>query len=428
MNKTELLALRKKAIPRGVFNLSDCIVESAKGAIIKDIDGSEWIDFSGGIGVLNAGHCHEKVVNAIKEQVDKLIHSCFHVSMYEGYIKLADKLNQITPGDFKKKTMLANSGAEAVDNAIKIARQFTGRPGILCFDNAFHGRTYMGMSLTSKVTPYKKGFGPLINDIYRIPFPNAYRLSENNQAKANIIALDALKKTFKDTCDPETIAAIIYEPIQGEGGFIHADEAFYRELRQLTESYGILTIIDEIQTGFGRTGKMFASEYFNIDFDIIILAKSMASGMPISAITGKDEIMDASQIGGLGGTYGGNPLACAAALATIEVLEENLLDRANAIGEKIHATFKRFEKDSPYVGNVRGVGAMMAFELVEDKESKKPATDLTTKLTSYCRENKLSMITAGTYSNVVRILVPFTVSDDILERGLDIIEKGLKKL
>jgi len=286
----------------------------------------------------------------------------------------------------------------------------------------------MGMSLTSKVTPYKKGFGPLMNDIYRIPFPNAYRLSKNNQAKANIIALNALKKMFKDTCDPETIAAIIYEPIQGEGGFIHADEAFYRELRQLTESYGILTIIDEIQTGFGRTGKMFASEYFKIDFDIIILAKSMASGMPISAITGKDKIMDASQIGGLGGTYGGNPLACAAALATIEVLEENLLARANAIGEKIHATFKRFEKDSPYVGNVRGVGAMMAFELVEDKESKKPATDLTTKLASYCRENKLSMITAGTYSNVVRILVPFTVSDDILERGLDIIEKGLKKL
>ncbi len=294
MNKQELLTLRKNAIPQGVFNLSDCIVESAKGAIIRDIDGSEWIDFAGGIGVLNAGHCHDKVVSAIKEQADKLIYSCFHVSMYEGYIKLADKLNQITPGNFQKKTMLANSGAEAVENAIKIARRFTSRSGILCFDNAFHGRTHICMSLTSKVDPCKKGYGPLLNDIYRIPFPNAYRLSEGDQAKANEISLDALRKSFKDTVDPESIAAVIYEPIQGEGGFIHADAAFYNELRALTQSYGILTIIDEIQSGFGRTGEMFAADCFDIDYDIITLSKSIASGMPISAVTGRSDIMDAS--------------------------------------------------------------------------------------------------------------------------------------
>jgi len=324
--------------------------------------------------------------------------------------------------------MLANSGAEAVENAIKIARRFTGRSGILCFDNAFHGRTHMGMSLTSKIAPYKKGFGPFLNNIYRIPFPYAYRLSDDNQAKANEIALDALRKSFKDTVDPESIATIIYEPIQGEGGFIHADAAFYSELRGLTQSYGILTIIDEIQSGFGRTGEMFAADCFDIDYDIITLAKSMASGMPISAITGRDNIMDASQVGGLGGTYGGNPLACAAALATIEILENGLLDRAKIIGKKIFDAFKKFEQQSPYVGEVRGLGAMLAFELVTDKKSKTPAADLTTKLANYCCEHKLSMITAGTYSNVVRVLVPFTVTDDTLEKGLTIIESGLKTL
>ncbi len=428
MNKQELLALRKKAIPQGVFNLNDCVVESAKGAIIKDMDGSEWIDFSGGIGVLNAGHCHDKVVEAIKEQADKLIHSCFHVSMYEGYIKLADKLNQITPGNFQKKTMLANSGAEAVENAIKIARRFTGRPGILCFDNAFHGRTHLGMSLTSKISPYKKGFGPLLNDIYRIPFPDAYRLSGGDQARADKIALDALIKAFNDTFDPESIAAIIYEPIQGEGGFIHADTAFYHELRTLTQSYGILTIIDEVQSGFGRTGEMFAADYFDIDYDIITLAKSIASGMPISAITGRTEMMDASQVGGLGGTYGGNPLACAAALATIEVLEEGLLERGREIGEKIYTEFKKFERQSPYIGNVRGVGAMVAFELVTDKTSKTPATEIAGKFFNYCRDHRLSMIGAGTHSNVVRVLVPFSVSNETLEIGLTIIKKGLQSL
>ncbi len=428
MNKKELLALRKEAIPQGVFNLSDSMVESAKGALIKDMDGSEWIDFAGGIGALNVGHCHAEVVSAIKDQADKLIHSCFHVSMYEGYIKLADKLNQITPGTFTKKTMLANSGSEAVENAIKIARRYTSRPGILCFDNAFHGRTHMGMSLTSKVDPYKKGFGPLLNDIYRIPFPNAYRLSNGDQARANVISLEALRKCFKDTVDPESIAAIIYEPIQGEGGFIHADAAFYSELRALTKSYGILTIIDEVQCGFGRTGEMFAADSLSIDYDIMIMAKSMASGMPISAITGRSAIMDASQVGALGGTYGGNPLACAAALATIDILENGLLAQGKRIGEKIYTAFKKMEAQSPYIGDVRGIGAMLAFELIEDRESKIPATELTAKLAQYCRKHKLSMITAGTYSNVVRVLVPFTVDDKTLEKGLAIIEEGLKTL
>ncbi|MFY0624901.1 MAG: 4-aminobutyrate--2-oxoglutarate transaminase [Reichenbachiella sp.] len=428
MNKADLLELRKNAVPQGVFNLSDCIVESAQGAVIKDMDGSEWIDFSGGIGVVNTGHCHPAVVEAIKEQADRLIHSCFHVSMYDGYILLADKLNQITPGRFEKKTMLANSGAEAVENAIKIARRYTGRSGILCFDNAFHGRTYTGMSLTSKINPYKKGFGPFMNDVYRIPFPNAYRLADGDQSKANEISLKALKKCFVDTVDPVSIAAIIYEPIQGEGGFIHADKAFYQELRSLTQAHGILSIVDEVQSGFGRTGQMFASDVFEIDYDLMTMAKSMASGMPLSAVTGRSEIMDKPQIGGIGGTYGGNPLACAAALATIKLLEDGMLEKSVRIGEKIYESFCKMKEQCELIGEVRGVGAMLAFEMVTDRQTKEPATQLTAQLMAYCRQHKLSMITAGTNSNVIRILVPFTVDDESLQKGLSIIEKGLMEL
>lgn len=426
---TELTELRKKAIPQAVFQTSPCVIDHASGATLIDVDGQEWIDFAGGIGVVNAGHCPPSVVEAIKNQADKFLHACFHVSMYEGYIRLAEKMNRITPGDFEKKSFFANSGAEAVENAVKIARKFTGRPAVLCFENAFHGRTMMGMSLTSKTMPYKSGFGPFVPEIYRVPFPYAYRMADGNQAQANEMALKAIKLAFKNRVDPESVAAIIFEPVLGEGGFVPADEAFFKELRALTQSHGILTICDEIQTGFGRCGALFASEIFKIESDIILSAKSMASGLPISSITGRADVMDASQIGGLGGTFGGNPLACAAALATIELFETgDILEKARETGRFIKETFAGFKERYDCIGDVRGVGAMIGMELVEDRQSKEPSPTKTAALSAHCNQHRLSMLSAGTFSNVVRVLSPLVIKREQLERGLGIIEEGLKKL
>ncbi len=425
----ELKQLRDKAIPKAVFQVSPCVADHAKGSTIIDVDGNEWLDFSGGIGVLNAGHCPEKVVAAVKAQADKFLHTCFHVSIFEDYIKLAVKLNEITPGNFEKKTFFANSGAEAVENGIKIARKATGRPGILCFRDAFHGRTLMGMTLTSKVAPYKEGYGPFAPEIYRVPYPYAYRLADGDQKKANQIVLDEIKTAFKNMVDPNNIAAVIFEPVLGEGGFVPGNEAFFKELRELTQKYGILTICDEIQSGFGRTGEMYAADVLNIDYDIILSAKSMASGMPISAITGRTEIMDESQIGGLGGTYGGNPLAVAAALATIELFQESdLMDQAKETGKIITDAFLRYKEKFPIVGDVRGLGAMVGLELVTDRNTKEPAAEQTKALAAYCISKRLSVITAGTYGNVMRILSPLNIDRAKLDEGLAIIEAGLESI
>ncbi len=425
----ELTELRKKAIPEAVFQTTPCVMERASGATIVDVDGNEWIDFAGGIGVLNSGHCAPSVVEAIKEQANKFLHACIHVSLFESYIRLADKMNQITPGDYEKKSFFSNSGAEAVENAIKITRKYTGRPAIICFENAFHGRTLLGMSLTSKTMPYKSGYGPFAPEVYRVPFPYAYRMADGDQQKANEMALESIKLAFKNRVDPESVAAIIFEPVLGEGGFVPADESFFKELRALTKQYGILSICDEIQSGFGRCGALYASNIFNIDSDIILSAKSMASGMPISAITGRAEIMDASQIGGLGGTYGGNPLACAAALATIELFENSdILEKARETGRIVREAFEALQEKYDCIGDVRGVGAMIGMELVEDRVSKEPSPAKTSKLSAYCSQHYLSTLSAGTFSNVIRVLSPLTIEEQQLKKGLGIIEAGFKTL
>ncbi|MFH2132901.1 MAG: aminotransferase class III-fold pyridoxal phosphate-dependent enzyme, partial [bacterium] len=354
---------------------------------------------------------------------------CFHVSMYESYIRLADKMNRITPGTFAKKTFFANSGAEAVENGVKVAKKYTGRTALLCFQDAFHGRTLMGMSLTSKVMPYKSGYGPFAPEVYRVPFPYAYRMSGGDQKKANRMVLDEIKTAFKTLVDPQTIAAIVFEPVLGEGGFVTADADFFKALRELTQQHGILTVCDEIQSGFGRTGTLFASEQLGIDYDIILTAKSLASGLPLSGITGRAEMMDASQVGGLGGTYGGNPLACAAALATIDLFENgNLLQQAVETGRIVTERFKAFQKTYPVIGDVRSLGAMAAMELVLDHTTLEPATDKVKQLMAYCSSKRLSLISAGTYGNVIRILSPLGIERDKLEAGLAIMEEGLKSL
>ncbi|MEC8009982.1 MAG: 4-aminobutyrate--2-oxoglutarate transaminase [Pseudomonadota bacterium] len=421
-----IIERRQNALPRGVGQITQCVADHASKGQITDVEGERWIDFAGGIGTLNAGHCPPSVVEAIQAQAAKLIHTCIHVATYEPYIALAEKLNAITPGSFAKKSMLLNSGAEAVENAIKIAKHATGRNGIVCFDNSFHGRTYLGMSLTSKVEPYKKGFGSPANEIHRVPFPFAYRLADGDQKKANQMALNAIKEAFINRFDPSQIAAIIFEPVLGEGGFISADAEFYAELRQVTQSYGILTICDEIQTGFGRTGHFYAAEHFKIDYDMIISAKSLGSGMPISAVTGRAEVMDSPQPGGLGGTYGGNPVSCAAALATIDLFETtDLFEKGQKQATVVRNALLDMAEKYDIIGDVRGVGSMLALEIVSDKETKKASKALTNEIVQYCLGQKLLVLTAGTQGNVIRLLAPLVMDEDMMESGLQILDKAI---
>ncbi len=413
MKKNEdLLEMRNKYVPQAVYNTIPSFIEKAKCAIMTDIEGFEMIDFAGGIGTVNVGHCHPKVVNAIKDQADKYIHTCFHVAMYEPYIELAKKLCEITPGDFPKMAFFANSGAEAVENAIKIARYYTKRSGIITFENAFHGRTLLGMSLTSKVKPYKLGFGPFAPEIYRIPYGDA-----------------KLFETFLiDHIAPESVAAIIAEPIQGEGGFITPPPEFFPKIVEICQENGILFIADEIQTGMGRTGKMFAIEHWNVVPDIILLAKSLAAGLPLSAIIGRKEIMDSPHIGGLGGTYNGNPVACRAALAVLDVFkEDNLLHKAEILGQKLIKQLKMWQQNFKIVGNIHGIGSMLAFEII-DPETKKPDKEKAKELISLCYKKGLVILTCGKYGNTIRLLMPLVINNEVLEKGLKIIEKNLQLL
>jgi len=424
------LSRRQRQVPQAPFNVTTAFIQSAKGAVMIDVDGRELIDFAGGIGVNNVGHCHPKVVAAIKAQADQFIHTCFHVAMYDTYVDLAEKLNALAPGDFAKMTMFTNSGAESVENAVKLARYVKKRPAIICFENAFHGRTYMAMSLTSKIKPYKLGFEPFVPEVYRMPFAYCYRCPFGlKYPGCGTACADYLEDFFIDHVAPEATAAVIAEPIQGEGGFITPPPEYFSKLHAICRKYDIALIIDEVQTGSGRTGTFFAIEHWGVAPDIITLAKSLGGGMPLGAVIGRKDMMEAVHVGGLGGTFAGNPVSCKAALAVLEILfEDGLLKQAVTLGEKIAVRFKDLFERHEIIGEIRGRGPMMAMELVEDRETKKPATQAAKKLVQRCFENGLVLISCGNYGNVIRTLMPLVITDAQLERGFGILEDGLKEI
>jgi 4-aminobutyrate aminotransferase/(S)-3-amino-2-methylpropionate transaminase len=418
-----LMARREAAIPRGPSNATPLFAASANGAVIEDVDGNCYIDFAGGIGCLNIGHRSPRVMSAIREQLEKHLHLCFAVTPYESYIAVAEKLNLLAPGNFAKKTILLNSGAEAIENSIKIARAYTKRPAVICFEDAFHGRTLLAMSLTSKTHPYKAGFEPFASDIYRIPFAYPYR--GETGATAEMFA-HYLEDAFKRRVAAESVAAVIAEPVLGEGGFIIPPHDYFQLLQTICRKHGILFIADEVQSGFARTGKWFASEHFGIEPDLITMAKSLGGGMPIAAVTGRAEIMDAPGVGALGGTYCGHPVSCAAALAGIETIEKDgLLARSTAIGKKFEQRARGWQKKWPLVGDVRGLGGMCAIELVRNAQTREPADSETKEIAKYCYEHGLITITAGTFNNVIRILVPLVITDEQFDEGLNVVEAAL---
>jgi 4-aminobutyrate aminotransferase / (S)-3-amino-2-methylpropionate transaminase / 5-aminovalerate transaminase len=418
-----LMARREAAVPRGPYNSTPVFMASAEGAMLEDVDGNRYLDFAGGIGCLNVGHNSPRVMSALRNQLAKHLHLCFAVTPYESYIALAEKLNALTPGKSPKKTFIVNTGAEAVENAIKIARAYTRRPAVICFEDAFHGRTLLAMTLTSKTHPYKAGFEPFASDVYRIPFAYPYRGEKG--ATAETFA-HHLENAFKRTVAPESVAAVIAEPVLGEGGFVVPPKEYFALLQKICRQHGILFIADEVQSGFARTGKWFASEHFGVEPDLIAMAKSLGGGMPIAAVTGRAEIMDAPGVGALGGTFCGHPLSCAAALAAIETIEkENLLSRSAAIGRRFEERARAWQKKWPLVGDVRGLGGMCAMELVRDAATREPAAAETKEVARFCYEHGLITITAGTFNNVIRILVPLVVTDEQFDEGLGVIESAL---
>ncbi|ACN16934.1 GabT [Desulforapulum autotrophicum HRM2] len=422
--------LRNKNVPQGPANITPAYIAKASGATMTDLEGKEYIDFAGGIGVNNVGHAHPKVVAAIKDQADKFIHTCFHVGMYESYVDLAAKLNELVPGDFPKMTMFANAGAEAVENAVKIARYATKRPAVIAMENGFHGRTLLTMSLTSKVKPYKFGFGPFAPEVYRIPYAYCYRCPFGlKYPNCGVACADYLEDFFISNVAAESTAAIIAEPIQGEGGFVTPPPEYFPKLAAICKKYGIALIIDEVQSGAGRTGKFLAIEHWNVEPDIVTMAKSLGGGMPLSAITGRKEFMEAPHIGGLGGTYSGNPISCAAALAVLEILfEDKLLERSRELGEILQKRFSDLQSKFEIIGEVRGKGPMLGMELVKDRETKEPATELTKKLTQICFDKGLILLSCGNFGNVIRTLMPFVITDAQLDKGLSILEESLHEL
>jgi 4-aminobutyrate aminotransferase/(S)-3-amino-2-methylpropionate transaminase len=426
--KSQALSERRaKAVPRGLSHGTPIYVAKAQDAWFEDVDGNRYIDFAGGIGCANAGHRQQPVVEAITAQLDNFLHMCVQVTPYESYVKLAERMNEVTPGKFAKKTLFVNSGAEAVENAVKIARAYTKRPAIIAFEDAFHGRTMMTLALTSKTHPYKAGFAPFPGEVHRVPFAYCYRCSYNlKYPSCDLYCARHLEDAFKRVVANEEVAAVIAEPVMGEGGFIAPPPDYFKVLIELCHKHGILFIADEVQSGFGRTGRMFASEHYGIEPDLIVTAKSLGGGLPLAAVTGRTEIMDAPGPGGLGGTFAGNPLSCAAALATLDLFEKtNLLTRANELGDRFQHRAREWQRRWPIVGDVRGLGGMQAIELVKSQESKTPATDETKQITQYCYEHGLITITAGSYSNVIRILVPLVATNEQIDEGLDVLESAL---
>lgn len=425
-----LLERRLARVPRGVFNTTPIFVDRAEGALVTDVDGNTFIDFAGAIGTLNVGHCPPEVVQALHEQVDRFLHTSFHVAMYESYIELAEKLAALTPGTFEKKALFFNSGAEAVENAVKIARRYTGRPAIVSFTRGFHGRTLLGMSLTSKVKPYKFKMGPFAPMIFQAPYPYMYRRPDGmSEEEYTDLMIAQLHEFFSTEVSPHEVAAVIFEPVQGEGGFIVPPKRFVSALREICDQYQILIIADEIQTGFARTGRWFASEHFEIEPDLVTVSKSLGAGLPISGVVGRAEVMDANEPGELGSTYGGSPLGCMAALKVIEIIKrDNLVEKAKLQGRQFLARFARWKEQYKVIGDVRGLGAMVAVELVCNRETKEPAKEETERIIQECLWRGLLLMRGGLYSNVIRILCPLVASLEQVEEGLDVMEEGLAKV
>jgi 4-aminobutyrate aminotransferase/(S)-3-amino-2-methylpropionate transaminase len=422
-SNTDLHRRRTSAVPRGVSNSLAVYVDHAKNAELWDVEGRRYIDFASGISVLNVGHLHPRVVAAVQQQMQQVAHACFQVTPYESYIALAERLNALAPGSTPKKSILFSTGAEAVENAVKIARYHTRRSAVIAFNGAFHGRTLATMTLTGKVNPYKAGFGPMLPDVFHVPFPMAYH------GVTPAMSLAAIEQLFKADVDPARVAAIIIEPVQGEGGFYVAPPEFLRSLRALCDRHGMLLIADEIQCGTARTGRMFAIEHAGVEPDLMTVAKSIAGGLPLSAVVGKAEIMDAPPPGGLGGTYAGSPVACAAALAVLDVIaEERLIERAQQLGVKLSTRLKTLQTKYAAIGDVRGLGAMVAIELVKNGNAEQPDADLTRALVQAAARHGLIILSCGVNGNVIRFLTPLTISDALLAEGLDRLDAALAEV
>lgn len=424
----EVVKRREAATSRGAAKLTQLSIESAEGVVVHDVDGNTLLDFAGGIGVLAIGHCPPQVVDALKAQAEKLIHMCAIVSTYEPFVEVAELLNEVTPGDFAKKTVLLNSGAEAVEAAVKIARAHTKRQAVIVFEGAYHGRTNLTMAMTSKYALFKKGFGPFASEVYRLPFPNVYRTPMGMSEEEYIeYSISQLENALVAQVDPEAVAAIVIEPVQGEGGFIPTPPRFMQKIRQICDQHGIVMIADEIQSGFGRTGKLFAIEHYDIVPDLITTAKSLAAGMPLAAVVGKADIMDAPHPGGLGGTYSGNPLACVAAIEAIKMISQpEFLQRATDVGQRIRQHLQKIMSENNIIGDVRGLGAMLAMELVQNRDSKEPAGAETLQVNLETIKRGVITIRAGLYSNCVRFLPPLNITDEEIDEGMEIVAEAVR--
>ena len=418
---------RQASVARGVYHFTPVFMAAGQGAMIEDVDGNQLLDFAGGIGCLNVGHAPKAVVDAVQKQAGRFLHGCFSVTPYDTYVQLAEELNRRTPGTFPKKTIFVNSGAEGVENAVKIARSYTGRAGILCFEHAFHGRTLLTMSLTSKTHPYKTGFGPFAPEIYRVPSAYCYRCSYGlAYPSCNLHCAHQVEDFFLKLASADSIAAVIAEPVLGEGGFIVPPKEFFSVLASICRARKILLIADEIQTGYGRTGTLFACEQWRAEPDLVVAGKSLGGGLPLASVTGRDEIMDAPVVGGLGGTYGGNPLSCAAALAVLKDFDSGrLAERAQHIGTLFEQVTRTWPERFPLIGEIRGLGAMRAIEFVRDRTTREPAKQETEAVLRGCHERGLVCLSAGTYGNVVSVLVPLVATDEQVEEGLSVLEASL---
>jgi 4-aminobutyrate aminotransferase/(S)-3-amino-2-methylpropionate transaminase len=425
----QILERRKNAMPAGLAKSTDIVIDHAASGIVNDVDGNTLLDFAGGIGMMNVGHRPEKVVQAMKEQLDKYLHICTLVATPEPYVELAELLNELTPGSFSKKTILANSGSEAVENAVNVARYFTKRSAVICFEAAYHGRTLLTLSLTSKYALFKKGFGPFVSDIYRLPAPNMYRRPKSmNEEEYISFCIQQFEQQLISQVDPSSVAAIIIEPVQGEGGFITMPAPFLQKLRSTCDQHGIVLIFDEIQCGASRTGKFFACEHSGVIPDLICMAKSIGAGMPISAVTGRADIIDAPHLGGVGGTYGGNPVACVAAIEAIKILRsKEFLKRVEEVGHLIQTTLAGWKKQYRFVGDVRGLGAMQLIEFVKDRETREPDPDLTLEIIRDAVSKGVILIRAGLFSNCIRLLPPIVMTDDQLKEGLEVLEGAIQR-
>jgi 4-aminobutyrate aminotransferase/(S)-3-amino-2-methylpropionate transaminase len=418
-----LLERRAAAVARGLAHSVPGFAASAEGATVTDVDGNVYLDFAGGIGVMNVGHSNPTVVRAVRDQAERLSHVCFSVMPYESYVTLAERLVRLSPGKFAKKALFVNSGAEAIENAVKIARHATNRPGVLCFEDGFHGRTLLALSLTSKVAPYKLGYAPFVPGVLRVPYAYCYRCAYGAQYPGcDFGCVDEIEQQFKRHADPKTIAAVVVEPVLGEGGFVVPPPGYLSRLAAFCRRHGILFIADEVQTGFGRTGRLFACEHDGVEPDLLVTAKSLAAGMPHAAGIGRAELMDGPVEGGLGGTYSGNPLACAAAHAVLDLFESgDLLRRSEAIGARIEAYAREWQKTCPLIGDIRRRGAMVGLELVTDRTTREPAKHETDEIIRLAAARGVILIAAGTFGNVIRFLSPLTIADDELDEGLGVL-------